>query len=90
MALWNVVITVTDLPQKRVRVDATRTDGENVWKHSVQSIIDTKDLPGTRDRINGTIWAAWQKHLAKMTQIAALITGYETALAANLNEREGV
>ena len=88
MAQWTTEITVTNLPAKRVRVAATRTDGEEVFTHAVDSIVDPNDLPGTRDKINDAIWAAWEEYAAKQAQIDTLLTGYEAALAADLNTRE--
>ena len=90
MAQWIVEIEVTNLPAKRVRVTATRTDGDDIWKHTVNSIVNTDDLPGTRDMINGVIWDAWIEYQEEQAQIETLLTGYEVALAADLNTREGV
>jgi len=89
MATWATVITVTNRQAKRVRVTATRTDGEETWMTFVDSIVDPEDLPGTRDTINNAIWAAWEEHSAEVASDNALLTGYEAALAADLNTREG-
>ena len=89
MAQWTTQITVTNLPSKRIRVTATRTDGETTWSQSVDSIVDPADLPGTRDKINNAIWAEWEAEVAKQAQIATMLTGYEAAIAADLNAREG-
>ena len=88
MAEWTTDIGVTNLPAKRVRVSATRTDGAASWTCSVDSIVDPDDLPGTRDKINDAIWAEWVDYDAEQTQIEAMLTGYEAALSADLNTRE--
>jgi len=88
MATWGSSIEVTDLAAKRVRVTATRTDGEDVWTHTVSGQVDTEDLAGTRDRINDRIWAAWEAYQTAETNKAAIISGYEAALTADLQARE--
>ena len=89
MAEWTTDIAVTNLPAKRVRVTATRTDGAAEWTCTVDSIVDPADMPGTRDKINDAIWAEWEDYDAKQTEIESMLAGYEAALSADLNAREG-
>ena len=87
---WAVDVEVIDLPQRTIRVQGTRTDGEDVRTYCVE---------GKYDRVNftphqlltvytGWLWDQYQADLVKETQIAALLGQAETALANALNAQE--
>lgn len=90
---WNVEIEVVDLSEKRMSVAATRTDdapeaSTPEWSHVVYGQVNTDDLPGSRQRMISRIWGAWQEYLDRESQVAGLLSGWETALEGDLDTLE--
>ena len=94
-ATWTAEIDVLDLPTKRIRVTATRTDDtdpENpvVFVHVTEGSTDTAEhtLPQIRDMLVAQCVAAYQARAAKETTVAAVVATYEAALTPALNAEE--
>jgi hypothetical protein len=88
MAMWETKITVLDVAAKRVRVDAVRTDGEDVQTCSAEGTVDPGDLAGSKQRIVDAIWDAYQARKAKVDAAADMMAGWEAALAISLVKKE--
>lgn len=86
---WTTSITVTNLGERRVRVEATRTEGEDVCVYSVDAQIDLANLPQSRNQIIDALWAQHEEALAREVSIAALLDGWEDSLNTALDGMEG-
>lgn len=90
---WNVQIDVIDLSEKRVCVIATRVDDalpDDPWTYSLEGSVDTSvyTLAQIRTALVDQIWANWQAHVAKEVQITDLLSGWESALESDLQDKE--
>lgn len=90
---WDVEIDVLNLGEKRLRVTGTRTDDAPealtpVWSLVAYGQVDTEDLPGSRAKVIGRLWGAWQEYLDRESQIEALLAGWEAALESDLDTLE--
>jgi len=87
---WSVSIQVADLAQRTVRVQATRTDGEDVRVYSTEGKYDT--VNNTPQELlamyTGVFWDLYEAEVAKEAQIAALVGQAEIALAGALDAKE--
>ena len=92
-ATWTVEIDVLDLPTKRIRVTATRTDDadpDNPFVHVTEGSTDTSahTLGEIRDMLVAQCVAAYEAHAAHTQAVAAVVDGYEAALTTALNAEE--
>ena len=83
--MWTIKIAPINIGEKTARIQATRTEGEDVFTTATDAMLDT-DQHKT-DALDA-IWSDWQRYLTNQTNIATLISDLETAGAANLDARE--
>ena len=88
--MWVVKITPIDVPNKIVRIVATRTDDAEVDPDPVYTIMFHADIstPAKKLAAMDRVWAKYLVKAAKQTAIDALISDLETIAAANLEARE--
>ena len=92
-ATWTVEIDVLDLPTKRIRVTATRTDDadpDNPFVHVTEGSTDTSahTLGEIRDMLVAQCVAEYQAHVVKQAAVDPVIATYEAALTDALNAEE--
>ena len=87
-ATWTSTMTVTDLATKRIRVTATRTDGEDIRTYSCDTKIDSSNITASNTSIVDAIWNAFQSDLKKQTDDTTLISDLPTTLDTLLNNKE--
>lgn len=87
---WGVSIQVADLAQRTVRVQATRTEGEDVRVYSAEGTYDTvNNTPqALLAKYTSLFWDLYQGEVTKEAQIAALVGQVQTALANALDAKE--
>jgi len=91
MATWTVTIEVANLNSKQANISATRTDGPDVRTFELPRVsLDTHDKPGSqiRQEIVDACWAKFQQSEADAAATTTLLSGYEAALATDLNALE--
>jgi len=90
-ATWTVKIDVADRSAKLVNVTGTRTDGADVRVYALNGVsVDTHDTPlaTIKTQVVNALYAAYAKQVANTATDAALIAGWEAALATALNAKE--
>ena len=91
MATWTVEIEVANLQAKQANVTATRTDGVDVREFELARVsVDTHDKPieQIRAEVGAALWDKYQEDIVERAKIDALLTGWEAALATDLNDME--
>ena len=91
MATWTFDIEVANLPSKQANVKGIRTDGVDIREFTLNRVsVDTHDKPleQIRQEVGVAIWAAYQADIVERANIAALLAGWEAALATDLNGME--
>jgi hypothetical protein len=91
MATWTVKIEVTNAESKLVSVTGTRTDGANVRVYRLDGVsVDTHDVPlaTIKTVVVNNLYAQYVADVAGVAAKAAMIAGWESAVATALNAKE--
>ncbi|MBE3124820.1 MAG: hypothetical protein IMZ57_04090 [Acidobacteria bacterium] len=91
-ATWAVEIKVLDTPNRIVSVTGTRTAGTDVRVYTLPKVsVDTKEatLAAIRLKVVNELYALYAEQIAAQTAAAAVTSGWESAVAADLNAKEG-
>ena len=88
MATWETQLTITNLAEKRIRVSATRTDGEDVDTYSFDTIIDPADIPGSKAATVAAVKRLRTEAVAEAEAHAAVLDGWSAQLDAALDAWE--
>jgi len=87
---WEATIQVVDLAKRTVRVQAVRTDGEDVRTYSAEGKYDT--VTNTPQELlaiyTNLFWGLYQAEVAQEGQVTALVGQAENALANALDAKE--
>jgi hypothetical protein len=90
-ATWTCKIDVTDVPAKLVTVTGTRTDGADVRTYVLSGVsVDTHDSPlaTIKAKVVDGLYRQYAADVTKAAASAAMIAGWEAAVAAALNAKE--
>lgn len=89
---WDVQIEVLDLPTRKIRVTATRTDDVLLETRTYAVIGKYDTAVNTKqeilDHYTDAVWGEYQRELLKESRISTLIEDSETALKTALEARE--
>lgn len=88
MVTWETKIQIVDVAANRIRVTATRTEGDDVQTFSAVGTVDPSAKAASKTRLVNAIWDAYQASKAKADAAAALMSGWEAALATSLGKKE--
>jgi len=90
-ATWAIKITVTSIGSKLVTVEGVRTDGEDIRTYILPSVnVDTFGTTLAAVKLK-VVTALHDEHLAAIaeeTQISDMISGWEAAVKADLDQIE--
>jgi len=91
MATWTVKINVVNLSAKQADVVGTRTDGVDIREYTLSRVsVDTHDKPLSQIRaeVVAKIYEKFQEDEVARAATVTLISGWEAALATDLNALE--
>ncbi|HUU97049.1 MAG TPA: hypothetical protein VM487_15025 [Phycisphaerae bacterium] len=87
-ATWTSTIVITNLAAKRIRVTATRTDGEDVRTYSCDTRIDPGDVQASKLALAESIRDQYLADVADQVAHAALLGTWEADLNTWLEGQE--
>lgn len=90
-ATWSVVVTVTNLAEKRATIVGVRTDGEDVRTYTVNTFWDTEGgqtFEEFKAAVQAGVWSAFEKDQTKRDTVAAFVGDAESSIAAWLDQQE--